>query len=428
MSKNKQYPEEAASIIRQQTFSVTPRFVLAKSEDGEDPAKVHNSNFSRVDLTIIDKDKKFVNSTIKFVSIPGIMAASQYAYTKHMDAIYAPQKTTGGQSAFQMKFFSGALKGQTIAQVALEQGEDVLKKQYDWLKQNLEKFPKNKQLMDAINETVKALREGKLSAGDATPASASCITIYDSMKGNPHKPLKEGSNLFFVHDLKVKYYLGDNYPVHVTIKNYYAPLNKEENGQQKIDFNGRDVSTEIEATFKLTADEWTYVLYQIKASEDRFERVNQDTIEKDIKKAVEQNRKAAQTAETKTAQGSNPKAGEGIAENAAPAKQKQVDDQKPETVDTSTDAPNKAEQEKPFEVKIKTVTPLTKAKKGKDLFVQGITQGGEEKTVRFRAEAFGKVDPVTWSSFMNKTQLEGCTFRGMFVEGPKAILDFVCFP
>ena len=411
VNKKSKYPEECASIKRQQTFSVTPRFVLAKSADGEDPAKLHNSNFSRVDFTIIDKDKTFVNSTVKFASIPGIICASQYAYTRHMGAIYEPQlQTTGTQNpAFSMKFFSGSLKGKTVAQVALEEGEEVLKKQYDWLKENIEKYPKNKNLMDAINETVKALRDGKLTNETAVAtSSASYITVYDAMKGNPHKPLKEGSNLFFVHDFKIRYYLGDNYPVNVTIKNYYAPIHKEESGQQKIDYNGRDKSTEHEVTMKLTADEWNYIIYQIRSSEERFSYLNASAIEKDIRNSVDGNKKAA----------------ENNMSSVDATDKEETTEYEAEKENSINSSVNEPEAPQLVTYKVKTTVPMAQTRSGSGLAIQAKTEAGELKDILFLNADIEKVDPSVWSKFLNRTKKEGCIFTAKFEVTTKGTLIF----
>ena len=404
------YPEEAVSIVRQKTFSWTPKFVLAKAADGEDPAKVHDSRYSRIETTLIDSDKSFVTSCIKPMSLPGIIKASEYAYNKHMDALYAPKTVVSGGSdaSYSMKFLSGKLKGKTIAEVALSEGEETLKKQYDWLKENLEKFPKNKELMDAINVTVKALREGKLSADSAAATSAAYINIYESMKGNPYKPMKGNDKLFFVHDTKIHYFLGDNYPVNITIKNYYAPLIKDENGKQKVDKANADKKSVVEVNMKLTADEWVYVCYQTADALNRFSFVHANEIEKDIAAAVNNNK--------------NGDAKAPVQENTPGNKEEvKAKDKAEET------KPTPKKKETVVSYKLKTKTPMTQMRNGKDLAMQAVTENGEKKDVIFLTDNVNSVDAGTWSKFLNKTKDAGCTFTGNFTVTEKGTLVFKGF-
>ncbi len=409
-TKVSKYPNEAVSIVRQKTFSWAPTFVLAESKNGEDPAKVHDSRYSRVDVTLIDKDKTFVSSCIKQPALAGIIKASDYAFNKHMDALYGPKAPSTGASdkAYSMKFMSGNLKGKTVAEVALTDGEETLKNQYEFLKKNVEKFPKNKELMDAINITVKALREGKLSEADTAKAAAPFITIYEAMKGNPYKPHKENGKIFFVHDTKVHYYLGDNYPVNITIKNFYAPLIKDENGKQTIDMKGIDKDTLLEVNMKLTAEEWAYVCAQTQDALNRFSILHASAIEKDIRRALDANKNAPAAEET-------------------PKKETPKQTEKTET--KKADAPAKASAKTPETVslKLKTITPMTAMKNGTDLAVQAVTESNEEKNIIFLASDTASIESALWSKFLNKTKKAGCTFKGHFEVTEKGTLIFKGF-
>jgi hypothetical protein len=262
--------------------------------------------------------------------------------------------------------------------------------------------------MDAINVTVKALREGKLTAADTAQAAAPYIVVYESMKGNPYKPHKENSNIFFVHDTKVHYYLGDNYPVTITIKNYYAPLIKDENGKQLVDMKGMDKNTLQEVSMKLTADEWAYVCAQTQDALNRFSIAHASEIEKDIRKALDANKNASGT------------------QTAAKGTQKQTE--KAETKKADTPAKASAKTPETVEMRLITTRPMTAMKNGNDLCVQAVTEdGGEEKNIIFLTSDIATVEAAEWSRFLKATKKKGCTFTGYFVVNEKGTLIFKGF-
>ena len=65
--------------------------------------------------------------------------------------------------AYTTRFYSGKLKGKSPAEVLNEpDGWNTLQTQYNWLKENLAKYPNNQKLMDAINEAGKLYKSGNL--------------------------------------------------------------------------------------------------------------------------------------------------------------------------------------------------------------------------------------------------------------------------
>ena len=65
-----------------------------------------------------------------------------------------------------------------------------------------------------------------------------------------------------------------NYPVSVTISNYYAPVIKKENGMLNVQLSGKDKSSEITHEFSMTAAEWLNAVEQMKIVKDGFMRIH----------------------------------------------------------------------------------------------------------------------------------------------------------
>lgn len=193
-------PMEIASIVRNQTLVVQAELSAAGSgDDTTHPLKFY-SRYSRFVFAIINADKKSATANIRVTDMPGILAASEYAYRTHMDALYKPSQAASAvdengvdtsSPAFTKRFTSGNMKGKTPVEVILaaEDKEAIiadLKKQYVWLRDNAKKNPRyaagNQEQMEAITQAVHLFRDGKLKDGmqAASSAMGAGIPIYAS--------------------------------------------------------------------------------------------------------------------------------------------------------------------------------------------------------------------------------------------------------
>lgn len=90
-------PEEIASVVRQQTLIVDASLSRAGESENEmtHPLKVYSA-YSRFVFTIINPSKEGTAATsamanLRPASVPGILAATKFAYQKHMEALYQPK-------------------------------------------------------------------------------------------------------------------------------------------------------------------------------------------------------------------------------------------------------------------------------------------------------------------------------------------------
>jgi hypothetical protein len=184
-----------------------------------------------------------------------------------------PVETGKTSPAYTFRFAGGNLKGKTPVEVLLEnkeegedpfkKGKDILNKQYSWLKDSSEKNPKfapaNKKAMDAIVEAAKIPAEELESINVAEVATGSLVSLVE-IKTRPlmNRPMVNGKN--FVYEVFVTYEPGKNYPVNVTVKNFYAPVKKLENGMLNVVVSETDPATRITGSFDMTLEEWVHVV------------------------------------------------------------------------------------------------------------------------------------------------------------------------
>ncbi len=260
-----QYPYDIYSAVRRKsTFSIEGHFF--KKED-ESPMKIFDDTFSRYVMTIIQEGTAaYFNLHVD--DLPGIRAKTDIA-TKLQ---YTPSNNVSGghtSPAFTKRFAGGNLKGKTPIDVLLEdpdKGKDVLNSQYKWLKENLEKYPKNQEMMDAIMDATKQ-DLSSLSKED-TPAAAPITLLEIGCRPLQRKKRDDGKCLCY--EGKVVWDPSRDYNVSIEAKNYYAPVNKREDGTLNVDLSNKDRSTEKVHRFNMSGEEWLAALYTMEQTRDEF--------------------------------------------------------------------------------------------------------------------------------------------------------------
>ena len=81
--------------------------------------------------------------------------------------------------------------------------------------------------------------------------------------------------------------------VSVLIKNYYAPVDKKENGLLNVRLKEKDIKSEISNEFNMTMAEWLNVVEQMELSKNTFYTLNFNSALKMAEDADKQNRATA---------------------------------------------------------------------------------------------------------------------------------------
>ncbi len=264
------YPYDIVSFVRQKTLSIEAHFVREKTES---PMKVFDRTFSRFTTTIIaDGETPYCNIPIE--SLAGMRTRTNLAAEAHFaPKTIAPQEDLGVDTssiAFTRKFICGDLKGKSPAEVLIENpegGKKILNEQYLWLTNNLEKYPKNAELIDAI---MVASRLDLSSVKPIASAPGNTFEILDIGCRPLIRKKRESDGKCFVYECKIIWDCSRKYPVSCTIKNYYADVKQTETGTLNVNLSSKDTNAEVEKEFSMTADEWLYALGEMESARDCF--------------------------------------------------------------------------------------------------------------------------------------------------------------
>lgn len=265
-------PKECASIVRNQTFIVENQLSQAECINGNEPLNIYHDNFARFKICIINSEKKSAFTTIRVDELPAVFAKSKAV----LNCVIMNQLNSAGKKeeqtakAYTQRFSAGYLKGKTPAQVLLEDtnGLDTLRSQYEFLKKNVERYPKNRELMTAIQEAVQLFKENRLDMKKADSTPASSVELYNSgFRYNIRKQNSQG--LYRIREMKIVWYLDKDYPVSVEIRNYDAPIEKKPDGTVNVKAKERkNMNLNV---FNMTIEEWEYVKYMIQTNMRLFE-------------------------------------------------------------------------------------------------------------------------------------------------------------
>lgn len=265
-------------------LAVESLFGKADPYDKCPPQQIYSNKYSRYNFTIISqKTAKSANMPVS--DLADVKARTEFIRTKLYEMEMNPganaESDTPMSIAYTQRFLAGEFKGKTPAEVLLEntENQEKLNQQYQILKTNLDKYTNNKKIMDAIVEAASLFKAGKLEKKSFN----SCVfNIYTPGFRPLHRKQRE-DGMCPVYEMSIKCYLNNNYPIEITITNYYAPFTIRENGTINVFVAKMDKSTLIKGTINMTMKDWNNILmkmdeqrmaYVTLLSEDRFKEAD----------------------------------------------------------------------------------------------------------------------------------------------------------
>jgi len=279
------------------TFAISAELYAPGEEEA--PQMMYDGSFSLFRPVIL-KDGTSVRSSINIDEIPALLEKSRYFFNKYMDVQYEKSFETikasseaGDSPAYTVKLTAGQYKGRTPAEILMADpsATKALNEHYKWLKENLPKYKNNQRVMDAIVEAAKLFEEGKLSAETVTKTvNHGSIVLYKPVT----KPLVRKTNdkgACFTYELSIIGYLDDDYPVEVTIRNYYAPVITKEDGT--INVVASQKTDEKKFSFRLSFEEWCYHIDRIRSIKSVYEAGTGPALMKRADQIDRQNREEA---------------------------------------------------------------------------------------------------------------------------------------
>lgn len=266
-------PRECASVVRDKTLIVLNNLSKASCENGNEPLMIYHNTFSYFDFVLINNEKKPAEAKIKTGELIKIFANTDYAFHKEMDLRFSPQQNEQNTQspAYTVKITSGKLKGKTPAQALLEDSQNtkLLENQYNWLKENLDKYPKNKEQMDAIVDASKLYKAKKLTKEKLSKVATQMLLYKSGFRFNYRKQNNDGT--YKIKEMQIIWNFNENYPVNIQIENYDAPVIKKEDGTVNVQKSNRK-NIQINS-MSLTSDEWLEIVYIMKANMRIFEKL-----------------------------------------------------------------------------------------------------------------------------------------------------------
>lgn len=276
------YPWQINSVIHKtksatKTLGMDAMLFSPKKEDElrtpAAPLEMHEG-YSRFKGTLIVKtgDTKVLTFNIPAKSVPYIHKKTSMVIDMALNSsVGNGEKATeaeGSSPAYTVRFRAGTLSGKTPAELLIESPENkaVLEKQKGFLEKNLEKFPANKTQIDAINDALKLLADGKLSSSSVPVAkSVKPIVIYECAPKNI-KPLDEEGR-YTVYQVTITYDPAMSMPVEVSVMNCYAPVDKTKGNEIVL---SKAVKKQTQS-IRLTEEEWYTMIDSMKATKIMFE-------------------------------------------------------------------------------------------------------------------------------------------------------------
>ena len=261
-------------------FYVTSNLGPAKAADGVPPMETY-AKWSRFHFNIVIGGKSSVRANLKPTEVADPKLRTQFAYQKHLEAECSSFGSVGtgaagggnmASPAYSVKFGMGTLKGKSPAEVLMENPANVnmLLTQKEFLAKNADKYPKNREQMNAIDDAINLLNAGMLSAESAVAASNPPITIFESdLQPQATKLRQDGKTL--VYTMKITFTPGDKSPVYIEIVNFYAPSMRTPDG--RVIVKAGDKSDEVRYTRNLTSSEWAACVDALESNMRQFEIV-----------------------------------------------------------------------------------------------------------------------------------------------------------
>lgn len=278
------YANDLVTIKSQQTFSVEPYFYKAESKNEESPLPIVSST-SRFRATIINKERKAVTVRWTTSEVRSMEADFTTARSLAKQQAWSISENTPTDPAYTVKIIAGSLKGLTPAEVVLQGREKELNNHYKWLKDNLEKYPKNEEIMNAIQNAAALKNEGKLE--NVSSNSLKDMVVFES----DIKPLvrqQKDNGKCPVYKSKVIVHPTDTYPVEVILTTFDAPVIKNDNGTLNV--VAKEKENEVTNAMRMSFQDFGFVLEEMSDYIRNFKMLNCKACYTDAENCIRENK------------------------------------------------------------------------------------------------------------------------------------------
>lgn len=258
--------------VRRNNQTLALQFALSppSSTDAVPVLSLH-SPYSRFVLTLIDltgNERKIMKANIRADEVPYLLRQYELAIRGKYEFLLAhggKDDTSGAVSnpAFKIQIRAGALKGRTPGEVLLEDPskESELTRHRKWLEDNLGTYPKNQEVIDAINDALYLKSVGQLEKKEDGDISVSSMTLFKEdykYMSSSSPTVKTGAKIAITCEYQ------DAFPWKIALENCEVPF---EHGE--LDYNR--ATNRRKGTIHLSDKEMEYMIYKIGALMSQFE-------------------------------------------------------------------------------------------------------------------------------------------------------------
>lgn len=240
-----------------------------RKESNVSPLELHEANLSRFVLTILDRASGSPvahTANVPAWDIPIIKEMTHFALQKKLDA--GEQNDEGKEEpAYTTKIPFGKFQNRTPAEILLSNDDatEELKKTASFLQKNVEKYPANQAVIDAINQAITLFEIGELS----TPTTKSGMMVYERNFKRQRNPGEDG--LYKMFNISIRCNFGMNYPWEVNILNGRVGLT-EKKGTMVPDL--KTMKDRKSAVIQLSDADWIACVDKLYSVCKLFENMN----------------------------------------------------------------------------------------------------------------------------------------------------------
>ena len=175
-----------------------------EKESDRNLAEIH-SKYSKIKVDGVDvSDGGGEKATVVSFNLDPIKFKLMKYKLQYIEPHTQPAESEQSSKKTQFKFSFGKLSGMTVSKAIQEMGKKEASNQFHWyvgkLKENLEKYPKNREVIDRIKEEMKKWKEGGLGSEEVEESEApEKIKFYEEKKPNPYaRPNKPNLGYFLI--------------------------------------------------------------------------------------------------------------------------------------------------------------------------------------------------------------------------------------
>lgn len=271
-----EYPKEIPAIKSEdKTLSIncllsTPDYDIDNSDRKIPAPYAMHAGYSRFVLTLISfkNENKFTLANIPATDIKYISKKTDIALQVLTMSVRNKSETTKLSAAYTQKLYVGPFKDSTPAEVLIADCNNIneLLKTKSMLEINVAKFKKNQVQIDAINEAINLLEKGQLEETIVKEKENEIVIYNENFKSIESKCDEYGNCL--IYHIQILCKPSDNNPFIVSIKNYYASVNKTDKGNKVNASKAKNVQ---EIRMQIPEKEWVNTINRMVDTLNLFE-------------------------------------------------------------------------------------------------------------------------------------------------------------